>query len=194
MSSIVIWIGAFITAALMVGVLLFYRAAEDRSRKERDAPAVAAGSTSKLRLELPKTPMAAPHFELPDPAGRKVSLKDLSGKVVFLNFWATWCPPCVEEMPAIEKLHQELEKQGLVVLAINFQEGSNRVKEFFTEHALTFTSLLDRDGTVTEAYQAWALPVTVIINKRGEIAAKAMGARPWAGEESLQFFRELLAE
>jgi peroxiredoxin len=94
----------------------------------------------------------------------------------------------------LEKLHQELEKDGLVTLAINFQESPDRVKEFFSEHNLTFTALLDRDGKVSELYQAWALPVSVIINKRGEIAARATGSKDWYSDEALQLFRQLLAE
>ena len=77
-----------------------------------------------------QTGAAAPDFTLEDPGGRQVSLKELKGKVVFLNFWATWCPPCIQEMPTMEKLHQEMEKAGLVILAIDFQESPEEVKEF----------------------------------------------------------------
>jgi peroxiredoxin len=97
-------------------------------------------------------------------------------------------------MPAMEKLHQELQKDGLVILAVNFQEGPERVKEFLSKHNLTFTALLDRDGKVAELYQAWALPVSIIINKRGEIAARAMGSKDWYRNESLQLFRKLLTD
>lgn len=113
---------------------------------------------------------------------------------MFLNFWATWCLPCIEEMPAMEKLHHELEKEGLVILAVNFQEDPERVKEFLTKHDLTFRALLDRDGKVSELYQTWALPVSVIINKGGEIAARAIGTKDWYSEEALRFFRKLLTE
>jgi peroxiredoxin len=97
-------------------------------------------------------------------------------------------------MPALEKLHRDLEKEGLVILAVNFQEGPERVKDFFGEHNLTFTALLDRDGKVFELYQAWALPVSVIINKRGEVAGRAVGAKDWYSEEALRYFQQLLAE
>jgi peroxiredoxin len=97
-------------------------------------------------------------------------------------------------MPAIEKLHQELVKYGLVVLAVNFQEGPERVKDFFAEHNLTFTTLLDRDGKVTELYQAWGLPVSVVINKRGEIVGRAVGSKDWFSQEALRYFQRLLAE
>lgn len=194
MLSTLIWIGTFFVAALIVGVLAFYSLKETPRQQEQSPAAVAEHSTNKLRLDIPKTPIAAPDFQLKDPAEKQVSIKEFRGKVVFLNFWATWCAPCVEEMPAIEKLHRELETDGLVVLAVNFQEGPNRVKEFFTKHKLTFTPLMDRDGKVAELYQAWALPVSIIINKRGEIAGKAMGARDWDSDESIQLFRKLIAE
>ena len=194
MLSTLTWLGTAFIAALIGGVLAFYALKESLHQQEASHSAIAEQGTNKLRLDIPKTPIVAPDFELKDPAGKQVSLKDLRGKVVFLNFWATWCPPCVREMPAMEKLHRELGNDGLVVLAVNFQEGPNRVKEFMAEHNLTFTALMDRDGKVTERYQAWALPVSVVIDKRGEIAAKAMGARDWAGEESIRFFRKLMAE
>ena len=186
------WIGSFFGAAIIVAGLVFYGLRVDFFPKEQSPAAVVEDSSNKLRLEVPKKPGSAPEFALKDLAGKQVVLKELRGKVVFLNFWATWCPPCIEEMPSMEKLHQELEKDGLVTLAVNFQESPERVKEFFTEHNLTFTVLLDGDGKVSELYQAWALPVSVIINKRGEIAARAMGSKDWYSDEARQFFRKLL--
>jgi cytochrome c biogenesis protein CcmG, thiol:disulfide interchange protein DsbE len=125
---------------------------------------------------------------------KRVTLKEQRGKVVFLNFWATWCPPCIQEMPTMEKLHQDFGKDGLVILAINFQETPEQVKEFFREHSLTFTALLDRSGKVFELYQAWALPMSGIVNKRGELVGKISGYRDWHGEEARQLFQQLLAE
>ena len=81
-----------------------------------------------------------------------------------------------------------------MILALNYQESPERVKEFFTEHKLTFMALLDRNGKVAELYQAWALPVSVVINKRGEIAARAMGSKEWYSKEALYYFQQLLAE
>jgi peroxiredoxin len=189
-----IWIGSIVLGVMIIAVLVFYNLKGGLSQQEQSSVTVIEDSTKKLRLEFPKTPAAAPNFELKDPAGKPLSLKDFRGKVVFLNFWATWCPPCIEEMPAMEKLHQELEKDGLVMLAVNFQEGPERVKEFFTQHNLTFTPLLDRDGKVTEQYQAWGLPVSVVINKRGQIAARATGSKDWHSDEARQFFKKLLAD
>ena len=85
-----------------------------------------------------QTGAAAPDFTLEDPAGRQMSLKELRGKVVFLNFWATWCPPCIQEMPTMEKLHQEMEKAGLVILAIDFHGKVSGYRDWHGEEAKAF--------------------------------------------------------
>ena len=183
-----------VVSVVIVAALAFYVLKGDFFRKEQSPAAVVQDGANKLKLEIPKTLTTAPEFELKDPAGKQLSLRQLRGKVVFLNFWATWCVPCIEEMPAMEKLYRELKKDGLVILAVNIQEGPERVKEFFSKHNLTFSALLDRNGKVSELYQAWALPVSVVINKRGEIAARAVGSKDWYSDEALRFFRKLLAE
>ena len=148
----------------------------------------------KLKIEKPETKILAPDFTLDDPSGKQVSLRTLRGKVIFLNFWATWCPPCVQEMPTMEKLHKTFGQKGLTVLAINYREDAKEVKEFFSKYKLTFIALLDLDGKVSQRYQAWGLPVTVIINKRGEIVGKVIGSRDWHSKEAKEFFAKLLAE
>jgi len=195
MLSPLIRAGLLLTAAIVVAALAFYGLRGDFSQNEQPpVAAVVRGGENKLRLEILKTPTPAPEFVLKDTAGNQINLLQLRGRVVFVNFWATWCLPCIEEMPAMEKLHQELQKDGLVILAVNFQEGPERIKEFLAKHNLTFTALLDHDGKVAERYQAWALPVSVIINKRGEIVARAMGSKDWHSDEALRYFRQLLAE
>lgn len=194
MLSPLIRAGLLLIAAMVVAALAFYGLRGDFAQNEQPPAAVVQGNTNKLRLEILKTPTPAPEFVLKGPAGNQINLLQLRGKIVFVNFWATWCLPCIEEMPAMEKLHQELQKDGLVILAVNFQEGPERVKEFLTKHNLTFTALLDHDGKVAERYQAWALPVSVIINKRGEIVARAMGSKDWYSKEALQYFRQLLSQ
>ena len=194
MLSPLIRAGLLLIAAMVVAALAFYGLRGDFPQNEQPPAAVVQGGENKLRLEILKTPTPAPEFVLKDTAGNQINLRELRGKVVFVNFWATWCLPCIEEMPAMEKLHQELQKDGLVILAVNFQEGPERIKEFLAKHNLRFTALLDHDGKVAERYQAWALPVSVIINKRGEIVARAMGSKDWHSDEALRYFRQLLAE
>ncbi|HEX2227610.1 MAG TPA: TlpA disulfide reductase family protein [Candidatus Binatia bacterium] len=129
------WVGAFLVALMLVAALALYGLKDDFRQKEQSPAAVVQDSSKKLKLEIPKTLIPAPEFELTDPAGKQVRLRELRGKILFLNFWATCCLPCIEEMPAMEKLHHELEKEGLVILAVNFQEDPERVKEFLTKRS-----------------------------------------------------------
>lgn len=157
------------------------------------APAITEDNfLKKLNIEKFDRKVSATDFVLKDLHGNTVRLQDLRGKVVFLNFWATWCPPCRLEMPTMEELHKDFGSQGLVILAINFQEAPKEIKEFFKEHNLTFTTLLDREGKVFDLYKAWSLPTTYLINKNGEIAGRVIGYRDWHSEQARAFFRQLL--
>ena len=188
------WLGAFLVEAIVAGAIAFFSLKGNFIGKKVKPATIAESNAKKLGIERPERTTTAPDFALDDLTGKRVTLKEQRGKVVFLNFWATWCPPCIQEMPTMEKLHQDLGKDGLVILAINFQETPSQVKEFFREHNLTFTALLDRDGKVFELYQAWALPMSAIVNKRGELVGKVMGYKDWHGDEALQLFQELLTE
>ena len=148
----------------------------------------------KLQIERSGKGIAAPDFTLEDLSGKRVSLKQFRGRVVFLNFWATWCVPCREEMPAMEKLHRELKDEGLEVVAVNFKENSQQVRKFFDELGLTFTALLDKDGAVSEEYGVWSLPLSYFIDRRGEFVGKAIGSRDWHSEAARNFFLGMLHE
>lgn len=148
----------------------------------------------RLNIEKFDNKTRAFDFTLKDIQGRPVSLKDFRGKVVFLNFWATWCPPCRLEMPTMEKLHKEFGSQGLVILAVNYREGPEEIKAFSKQHALTFTALLDLKGDVFGLYQAWSLPTTYLINRSGAIAGKVIGYRDWHSDQARTFFRQLLED
>lgn len=175
-------------------LLALMSSADGFFQRRDEAKSVSENSFKKLRIEKPIGRIVAPDFTLEDLARKKISLERLRGRVVFLNFCATWCLPCVVEMPSMEKLHKEFSNDGLVILAINFRETPEEVKAFVRKHKLTFTVLLDSEGSVFELYQAWALPVSTIINKRGQIVGRAMGSRDWDSKESQEFFRRLLAE
>jgi hypothetical protein len=97
-------------------------------------------------------------------------------------------------MPTMEKLHRELEKQGLEVVAINFREAKKEVRKFVDELGLTFTVLLDKEGKVSEEYGAWALPLSYFVNREAEFAGKVSGYRKWDSREAREFFRPLLGE
>jgi cytochrome c biogenesis protein CcmG/thiol:disulfide interchange protein DsbE len=188
------WLGAFLVVAMVAGAIAFHSLKGNSIGTKVKPATIAESNAKKLGIERPERTTTAPDFALDDLAGKQVTLKEQRGKVVFLNFWATWCAPCIQEMPTMEKLHQDFGKDGLVILAINFQEPPNQVKEFFREHNFIFTALLDRDGKVFELYQAWGLPMSTIVNKRGELVGKVAGYRDWHGEEARQLFQQLLAE
>lgn len=118
---------------------------------------------------------SAPDFTLENLGGNPVSLHDLKGNPVFINFWASWCKPCREEMPHIEKIHSVYEKRGLKVLAINSREAIDVVEEFRQGADMSFPVLIDKSGDVTKLYRVFGLPVSYFIDRDGKVAASVMG-------------------
>lgn len=115
-------------------------------------------------------------FKLKDLDGNEVSLSSLKGKKVFLNFWATWCPPCKAEMPEIEKLYQETKDSNLVILAVDIGENSNTVKPFIDENKYNFKVLLDSDQSVATQYGISSIPTSYFIDTDGNIISTHIGA------------------
>lgn len=135
----------------------------------------------------------APDFTLTDISGKKVSLSELKGKVVLLNFWATWCGPCRAEMPGLNKLYQELREKGLVVLAISVDASDKPVKEFMKDKKFSFPVLLDTDKEVSfDDYAVMGLPTTIIIDRKGLIAEKVLGEREWDTPQMKEKITKLL--
>ena len=135
----------------------------------------------------------SPAFQLLDLEGNQISLSDYNGKVVLLNFWATWCAPCRVEMPAMESLYQDLNKDGLEVLAISIDpQGMVVTRPFQEAMGLTFTILHDADFRVGAAYGARTLPMTYLIDRKGIIRQRIFGARDWNGVDARQLIRSLL--
>ena len=138
----------------------------------------------------------APPLVLPDEEGKKTwRLSELRGKVVLVNFWATWCPPCRKELPSMERLWRQLKDQGLVVLGVNVAEDDNAVFAFSNglETPLTFPLLLDEDGTVTQSWPVQGLPTTYLVDKQGRIAFGAIGGREFDSPAIVEQVRQLLA-
>ncbi len=143
-------------------------------------------------LEAMKEQAATPDFTLPNLDGKKVSLKEFRGKVVFLNFWATWCVPCREEMPAMEKLYQEFKQKNFVVLAVNVKDRKQEAVNFVKELKLSYPIVIDPDAQVGLLYGAWGLPTTYLIGPKGEGLARAWGPAEWYSPAARNLIKELL--
>ena len=117
----------------------------------------------------PATGMPASEFSLTDLNGKTHSLHGYRGKIVLLNFWATWCKPCTTEMPAMQATYDRLREQGFVVLAINELEDEAKVREHIRAHGHTFPVLLDKDNRVANQYGVFGLPVSVFIDEQGVV-------------------------
>lgn len=128
-------------------------------------------------VAAPQQGFLAPDFELATTTGETIKLSDLRGQAVLVNLWATWCPPCRAEMPAIEKVYNEYKDMGFVVLAVNmtYQDDASAVMPFVQEHGLTFPILLDNTGAVGRAYQLRSLPSSFFITREGIINEVVIG-------------------
>ena len=131
------------------------------------------------RLEELKDRMAAPDFTLPDPSGKKLSLKDFRGKVVFLNFWATWCEFCREEMPAMDRLYREFKAREFEIVAVNVKDKRPEALAFVKELKLSYPILMDPDGEVGLLYGAFGMPTTYLIDRKGVVLARLWGPGDW---------------
>jgi len=145
-------------------------------------------------LQPMKEVAPTPEFSLASPEGKKISLKDFRGKTLFLNFWATWCEPCREEMPAMEKLYQEYKNKNFVVLAINVKDRKQEALAFVKELKLTYPVAFDPDAEVAALYGAWGLPTTYLIGHKGEGLARGWGPAEWYSPAARNLFKELLDE
>jgi peroxiredoxin len=145
----------------------------------------------------------APAYSAKNLDGVEVQLSDFAGKVVLLNVWATWCPPCVKEMPALERIYRELKADGLEVVAVSvdaplggFDSVGNPggdIRAFALAYNLTFTILHDPKRTVEPRFGLFGLPTTVVIGRDGRIVRKTLGAEAWDDEMHRSELRALLA-
>lgn len=133
----------------------------------------------------------APDFELLDTEGKLHRLSDYRGKTVILNFWATWCPPCREEIPSMNRAWQQLREEDVVILAVNMGEDEDTIFVFTADYPAQFPLLLDRDGAVIARWPVKGLPTTYIIAPDGSIAYRAIGGRNWDDSDILDILRAL---
>ena len=135
----------------------------------------------------------APNFRLRDLNGHSVALSDLRGKVVLLNFWATWCGPCRVEMPAMEELYRTFSRNDFEILAVSTDaQGASVTRPFQQENHLTFPILHDADYRVGLTYGARSLPMTFMVDRQGIVRHQIFGARDWGAAEAHQLVQMLM--
>jgi cytochrome c biogenesis protein CcmG, thiol:disulfide interchange protein DsbE len=165
---------------------------------------IGVGWTVRDRFLPVEVGTAAPVFTVQDMDGNLVSLADLRGDVVLLNIWATWCPPCREEMPSMQRLHEMLSPEGLRVVAVSIdarpggQDSAGRpggdVRAFAESMDLTFDIWLDPPGGIQRTYRTTGVPESFVIDRRGNIVKKVIGPTDWDSEANVELIRRLLEE
>ena len=134
---------------------------------------------------------AAPGFTVTDMDDEPFMLKSTRGKWVFLHFWASWCGPCREEMPAIQQLSAVIDNDRFEIVLINTAEDEDTIFSFLGEIGMDMNSLMDADGLVTEKYKPRGLPTTILIDPDGNVQYQAIGGREWNKPEYIEFLRKL---
>jgi thiol-disulfide isomerase/thioredoxin len=175
-----------IRKSVVAGVAALCLAGLPAAALAADLPPLSHGLT-------PKAPKPAPALKLPDLDGKTHDLAKLRGKVVLINFWATWCPPCRREMPSLERLSQALSGEPLVVLAVDVGEDADTI-EAFTSQLDAVPLLLDTRSGTMQAWQVAGLPTTFLVDKRGRVVASAIGGREFDHPEMIESIRRLLRE
>ena len=139
------------------------------------------GNSGKAKKTLPWVGNYAPDFTLKTPEGQKISLSDYRGKVVFLNFWAIWCGPCLLELPVLDKLNKEMKSEDFVVVAVNLDQkmGEGKVKDFLKSKKFSFTVLLDQNYAIGNEYYVRGIPINFIIDRDGVIVKRVQGLYDW---------------
>lgn len=149
---------------------------------------VSAGQSLHAVTDKP----AAPDFSLKNVDGVVHRLSDYRGKVVVLNFWATWCPPCREELPSMERAYKLLADEPIKIVAINVGEDADTIFTFTADYEMSYDVLMDSDSKAIKQYPVIGLPTTFVIDPQGRIVYRAVGSRDWADEKLLGKLRALL--
>lgn len=134
---------------------------------------------------------SAPNFSLPRLPSGNLSLADYRGKVVVLNFWATWCPPCVEETPSLENFAARMQPRGVAVLGVSVDEDSNALQDFIAAYHLTYPVARNPDRSIPARYGTYKFPETYIIDRSGRVADKIIGATDWNDPRMITFVENL---
>ncbi len=136
---------------------------------------------------------AAPDFSF-DLNGKPARLSEFRGKVVVLNFWATWCAPCIEETPALNRMHQQIASSGGMVLGVSIDEDEAQYRKFLADQQITFPTFRDPSKNIATSYDTFGWPETYIIDRNGKIARKIIGPQVWDSPEMIAYLKRLAAQ
>ena len=180
-----VFLGLLVVLALASGAVYLTTGGEEDAKENPEGAA----------KEIPKEGYPAPQFSLQDLGGRQVGLSDFRGKVVLLNFWATWCAPCRREIPSMERLYRMRKDEGFEIVAVNTERASaSKVASFVEEYGMSFPILLNPQGDVGSRYRVRAIPTSFLLDKNGVINWKIVGGREWESSYVLNRIDELLGE
>jgi peroxiredoxin len=153
-----------------------------------------SGNVSKKQEALAKLPKA-PDIKFVDEENKEHQLSQFKGKVVVLAFWATWCEPCLEELPSLKKAYEELHPKGLEVVAVNLEytgPESKLIKEFWKSKSIPFKTYFDKEMLAALNFEVDALPATFVINRKGRIATSAFGSNDWSSDKAIELLKSLV--
>jgi thiol-disulfide isomerase/thioredoxin len=156
------------------------------------SPALAGDPFVSLKMSrLPVGSMAAP-FELTTLDGKVVKLSELAGKVVLVNFWATWCGPCKEEMPSLARLQEKLDPARFALLTVTTDLQRQSIAHFLSQLGVSLPVLFDEDQEVSRSFMVRGLPTTIVIARNGTLVGRAVGPRAWDSPEALALMRQVM--
>ena len=138
--------------------------------------------------------LQSPQLSLADLGGKTHSLSDYRGQVVLVNFWASWCAPCILEMPDMQRLKEKLSGRPFMILAVNVRESPGTIWKFLSRVKVDFTLLRDSDGQATRDWEVRVYPTSFLVDGKGEIRYIARGAREWDAPDIIQLIEEMIAE
>lgn len=149
-------------------------------------PLLGAGALAEQPLTPLSPPVAAPEFELEQYEGDPMRLTDHRGVPVIVSFWATWCPPCREELPSMNRAWRKIREQGVMMLAVNVAEDDETIFAFLAEYPIEFPVLMDTDGKTVGSWPVKGLPTTFVLDPDGNMVYRAIGGRDWDDDELLE--------
>ncbi len=186
--------GAFLFILLLSGVAFLFISPESDTASAGAANAKIDKLLVDLGIFKPQNFKGPVEASFQDVHGNRIRLSDYRGKVVFLNFWATWCPPCLAEMPAMDRLHRMLKTEDFAMVAVSVKEPARQVRTFYRDKNYSFPPYLDPNGSAMRQFAIRSIPTTFILNREGHVIGAALGPREWDSRKAVALFRKLMQQ